>query len=152
MRLAEVVDALAADLSALGSLGDDATADAARRLAAAMHAPITARLFDVLGQVAAELGATLPDRHVEVRLVGGDVQLSVGPAQQGPLTEEEAAGDDAGARITLRLPAQLKARVEEASMREGLSVNSYIVRALNQQVRAGTSPRIGRRLSGYGRA
>jgi hypothetical protein len=162
VRVSEVVEAISADLAALGELGDEATAGAARRLAAAMQAPLMARLLDFLGQVAGELGAALPDQQVEVRLVGGDVQLAVQAAPSEPLAEEDAdgaggagAGEDAGARITLRLPSRLKARVEEASAREGLSVNSYIVRALSQAVRAERGLRglrVGRRLSGYGRS
>jgi predicted HicB family RNase H-like nuclease len=61
-------------------------------------------------------------------------------------------GDDTETRITLRLPAQLKGRIEAASAREGLSVNSYIVRALSQQAKAPRGPRVGHRLSGYGRS
>jgi len=152
MRLSEAVEAISADLAALGELGDEATANTARRLATAMQAPLTARLLDVLSQVAGELGATLPGRRVEVRLVAGDVHLSVEAAPAEPQPEEEPGGDEAGARITLRLPAQLKTRVEEASAHEGLSVNSYIVRALNQQVRSEGGFRVGRRLSGYGRS
>lgn len=151
MRIADTVEAISADLAALGSLGDKATADAARRLATAMQASITARLFDVLGQAAAELSGALAGQRVEVRLLGGDAQLIV-ETPAGEPAPEEGPGDDAGARITLRLPGQLKARLEEASAREGLSVNSYIVRALNQNVRSERGPRVGHRLSGYGRS
>lgn len=151
MRISEVAEAIAADLVALGGLGDEATADAARRLAAAMQAPVTARLFELMGQVAAELGAAVPDRRVEVRLAGGDVQFVV-EAPTAPLAEEEPGEEDTGARITLRLPSQLKAKVEKASAHDGLSLNAYIVRALSQQVRSPVVPRVGRRLSGYGRS
>jgi hypothetical protein len=139
---------LAQDLAALGALGDETTANAARLLAIAMQGPITARLLEVLGQLAAELGESLPEQSVEVRLVGDDAQLVVGTAGA---TEAEPEGE-ADARITLRLSAQLKARIEAASAREGVSVNSYIVRALNQQARPDRAPKIGRRMTGYGRS
>jgi hypothetical protein len=122
VRVSDVVEAISADLAALGELGDEATASAARRLAAAMQAPLMARLIDFLGQVAGELGTALPGQQVEVRLVRGDVQLAVEAAPREPLAEEDAdgaggagagAGEDGGAQITLRLPSQLKARVEE---------------------------------------
>lgn len=148
MRISVVAEGLAKDLEALGALGDETTANAARLLAVAMQGPITARLLEVLGQLAAELGESLPDQTVEVRLVGDDVELVVGAASPtGPDLE-----GDADARITLRLSAQLKARVEAASAREGVSVNTYIVRALNQQARPERAVKIGRRLSGYGRS
>ena len=38
------------------------------------------------------------------------------------------------ARINLRLPDQLKARVEQAAEREGLSVNAWLVRAASAAV------------------
>ncbi|HTT92033.1 MAG TPA: toxin-antitoxin system HicB family antitoxin [Acidimicrobiales bacterium] len=113
-----------------------------------MQGPITARLLEVLGQLAAELGETLPNHTVEVRLVGDDAELVVGTA--GP--SEPEVESDADARITLRLSTQLKTRIEAASAREGVSVNSYIVRALNQQARTDRGVKVGRRLSGYGRS
>jgi HicB family len=157
VRISSVVDQLASDLAALGALGDEAMATAANRLAHAMQGPFTARLLEVLSQAAAELAPVLGDDHVEVRLVGDDVQLVVfsgGPspaAVAGPPPEPD---DEPEARITLRLPAPLKARVEAASAREGLSVNAFIVRALSQEARAepARGPRVGRRISGYGRS
>ena len=74
---------MAQDLAALGALGDEATANAARLLAVAMQGPITARLLEVLGQLAAELGESLPEQTVEVRLVGDDAELVFGPGWRG---------------------------------------------------------------------
>ena len=55
-----------------------------------------------------------------------DARDSVGPLP-APIAGE---GDDGGvARINLRLPEHLKARVDEAATRDGLSVNSWLVRA-----------------------
>ena len=113
-----------------------------------MHGPITAWLLEVLGQLAAELGESLPEHSVEVRLVGDDAGLVVGTTAA---SEPELEGE-ADARITLRLSAQLKVRIEAASAREGMSVNSYIVRALNQQARPERVMKVGRRMSGYGRS
>lgn len=150
MRISSMVEDLASDLAALGALGDEATATAARRLAGAMQGPITARLLEALGRVAEELGASLPNFRVELRLSGGDAELVV--------TREAPAGPDAGpegeadARVTLRLPAQLKSTVEKASAREGVSVNTYIVRALGQHARSDWGAVGRRRLSGYGRS
>jgi hypothetical protein len=157
VRISSVVEELASDLAALGALGDDSMAAAASRLAQAMQGPFKARLLEVLAQAAAELAPVLGDDHVEVRLVGDDAQLVVfphspaPPAPSGPVPEPD---DEPEARITLRLPGQLKARVEMASAREGMSVNAYIVRALGQEARAeqARGPRLGRRISGYGRS
>ena len=51
-----------------------------------------------------------------------------------------AAGRDAGtARITVRLPETLKAQIEAAAEREGVSVNAYLVRTLGAALQPGTS-------------
>jgi hypothetical protein len=154
MKIPAFVEALRADLEALGALGDEATAGIARRLATAMEAPITARLLEALGQVAAELQSTLPAGRVEVRLIGSDAEMVL--VGESPVVENDDAGDaddgDASARITLRLSPQLKARIEAASAREGVSVNSFIVRALGRQSRPERAAKGGRRLSGYGRS
>ncbi len=42
---------------------------------------------------------------------------------------DDLAEDGPAARINVRLPEQLKARVEEAAAREGRSVNAWLVRA-----------------------
>jgi predicted HicB family RNase H-like nuclease len=68
--------------------------------------------------------------------------------------EEEAepaaapADDALNARITLRISDTLKAQLELAASREGLSVNSWIVRALARGLET-RSVRAGRRLTGY---
>jgi hypothetical protein len=147
VRISVLAANLAADLAALGALGDETTADAAARLAAAMQGPVTCRLLEVLGQVAAELDATLPDASVQVRLVGDEAVLALVDTQCPSEPEEPGSGAEADARITLRLSSQLKARVEAASAREGVSVNTWIVRALGQQAQQGHSPRTGPRLT-----
>jgi hypothetical protein len=154
VKIPPFVEALCADLEALGALGDEATAGVARRLATAMEAPITARLLEALGQVAAELQSTLPAGRVEVRLLGTDAEMVL--VGEFPGVENDDVGDaddgDASARITLRLSPQLKTRVEAASAREGVSVNTFIVRALGQQSKPERVAHGGRRLSGYGRS
>lgn len=123
-------------------------AASAQRLGAAMSAPFTARLLELLGQVAAELDAELPRGRVELRLLGQDAELVY-------LEDEEPPDDldaDASARITLRLPEQLKTRIDAAAAREGISVNAYIVRALGQRSRPDRGVAAGRRLKGYGRS
>lgn len=149
MRTTEAVAALRADLLALASIGDEATAAVAQRLADAMAGPLTVRLFELFSELAAELDRALPDGRVEVRLVGQDAELVY---VEDPRPPEDAEGD-ANARITLRLPEQLKTRVEQAAAREGVSVNTYIVRALGQRSRVGTRPPgVGHRLTGRGRS
>jgi hypothetical protein len=152
VRISTIVEALASDMVALGALGDETTAAAARRLAAAMEGPITARLLESLSQIAAEVRTTLPSGRLEVRLAGGDADLVYVEEERQSEDADDDLDAETSARITLRLPANLKARIETASAREGVSVNTYIVRALGQQSRSERGPKVGKRLSGYGRS
>lgn len=72
-------------------------------------------------------------------------------AEPEPPAEQQPAGDDQSARITLRLPEALKVAVEAAADRDGVSTNTWIVRALSRahESRAATRVRTGNRLQGF---
>jgi hypothetical protein len=149
MQTTPYIDALLADLEAMASLGDEAVADAARRLSQTLRASAGLRLLDLLGEAALEVSSQLPSGHVEVRLAGQEpslVYIDEEPAEPAPAAAEDAAS----ARITLRLSEALKISVEAAAAREGVSVNTWIVRSLNRAATAPTTVRrSGRRLTGY---
>ena len=145
MQLSRFIEALQEDLAS----GDEETAKAAQRLGFALRGTVGLRLLEAVSELAVELSAQLPEGHVEVRLAGQDPHLVfVGePAQAGPVD------DDLSARITLRISESLKAAVESAAAHDGISVNAWIVRELSKVVhRPGRGPRIGNRLTGYGRS
>jgi HicB-like protein involved in pilus formation len=148
MELAPFVEALEADLAAVAALGDEATAEAARRLSAALRASTGLRLLDALGEAALELNAQLPAGRVEVRLAGQDPSLVYVDDAAAPA----AADEGASARITLRLPESLKASLEAAAARDGVSVNTWLVRALARSVSTTATARPGNRLRGFGRS
>jgi hypothetical protein len=125
--------------------GDDARA-LADRLAAPLDAAIRLALQDALGAAAEEITRELAPGSVELRLRGRNPEfvVSLPPAEQpgdGSLepaydraspTAPEGSGDaDEGgtSRINLRLPDHLKTRVEQAASNEGLSANTWLVRA-----------------------
>jgi HicB family len=150
MDMSPTVTGIQSDLAAAAAIGDEATAEAGRRLAAAVEPSLQLRLLDLLAEVTLALNAQLPDGHVELRLVGRDPELVL-VTEEGP--EGDAAvrpGDEASARITLRLPEALKSRVEAAAALDGVSTNAWIVRALGRATE-GRSPRgqSGTRLSGF---
>ena len=149
MQTTPYVDALLSDLEAMASLGDEAVADAAQRLSQTLRASAGLRLLDLLGEAALEVSGQLPSGHVEVRLAGQEpslVYVDEEPSEPSLTTAE----DGASARITLRLSEALKTSVEAAAAREGVSVNTWIVRALNRAATAPTTVRrSGRRLTGY---
>src|SRR5919206_4859595 len=133
MQASQFVEALQAELAGLAELGDDQTAGAARRIAVALRGSLGLTLVRILGEAARELSGQIPDGRVEVRLVGQDPELVF-------IRDEEAEapapsmGDEAyTARITLRLPEALKRSLEEAAENEGVSVNTWLVRAIAQR-------------------
>src|SRR5262249_62271333 len=129
MELRPFVEGLQAALEGIAAVGDDAVAEAARRLTAAVGASAGLRLLDALGEAALELTNQLPSGHVEVRVSGQDPTLVyvAEEAEEGP---PPSSGDvELVARISLRLPEPLKAAVEAAAPRGGVPVNPWPVRA-----------------------
>jgi predicted DNA binding CopG/RHH family protein len=152
MEMAQFLESLETDLDRIASVGDDQVAQAATRLNQALRASAGMRLLEALGVAAVEVSAQLPAGHVEVRMSGQDPNF-VYVEEEQQAAPQQAADDEASARITLRLPEGLKAHVEAAASREGVSVNAWIVRALHHQVQAPVrGPRIGSRLSGFAKS
>jgi hypothetical protein len=147
METARFVEKLEGDLVSVAALGDDAVADAAERLTQALRASAGLRLMEALGEAALEISAQLPEGHVEVRLVGPDPELVYVPAE--PIEPAPAREEDGlAARITLRLYDSLKRELEAAAAREGVSLNTWLVRTLSRST-APPPRRTGRRLTGY---
>lgn len=148
--MAPHITAIQADLAAAASLGDEATADAARRVSDALGSSLHLRLLDLLGEAALDINSQLTTGHIEVRLAGREPEL-VYVSEPEAAVEPQPAGDDQSARITLRLAEALKAAVEAAADREGVSTNTWIVRALSRALepRAATRARTGHRLQGF---
>lgn len=146
MEMSHHVDALAQDLGAAAAVGDDSVVEAARRLTQALEPSLRLRLLDVLGEAALELTTQLPGGRVEVRLAGADAELVYTAETPSNHVGPAAAEDAASARVTLRLPESLKARVEAAAAREDLSVNAWLVRAVGRSL---DRRQFGNRLTGF---
>ena len=147
MKLSTHVEALIADLEAVAAGGDDAVAQAVSRLTAALRASAGLRLLDALSEAVLELNARFPSGRVEVRLDGRDPSLVVveDEREEPQMGASPAAGS---ARITLRLPESLKAEAEAAAAREGVSVNTWLVRAVAQGRRRARARAAARRAAG----
>lgn len=114
--------------------------EAAERMTATIDSALRLALLEAVSAAAAEITVDLAPGSAEVRLRGRDPEFAVTlPAEDeapreliaAPAPRSIAEAEDGGAtRITLRLPEQLKARVEEAASREGLSANAWLVRVL----------------------
>ena len=148
MNLTIVLEGLQEDLQELGALGDERSAQIARRLADALGSNLRLKLLDLLSQAALELNAKLPSGHIEVRLAGQEPELVFVDAPD----EAPPTGEELSARITLRLPDSLKAAVERAADREGISTNAWLVRAIARATESRPTHTGGKRLTGYARS
>ena len=155
MQIDGYVQALREDLARVAAVGDESTARAAELLAVALESAIGRRLLEALGEAALELNSQLEDGRVEIRFAGGDPELVF------VRDEAEAAVEQADeaftARISLRLPESLKARLDTAAANHGMSVNTWLVQVLQRQLESRPSPggpatSSRRRLTGYGRS
>ena len=151
MQIDGVIQALREDLVRVAALGDESTSRAADLLSVAIEASLGRRIQDVLAEAALELNDQLETSHVELRVAGHDLQLVL-VREDGTVPEQ--ADEAFSARITLRLPESLKQRVESAAAREGASVNTWLVQALQRAVeprRPSSASGSRNRLTGYGR-
>ncbi len=115
--------------------GAEDTRAVAERLAAGLDAATRLVLLDVLSAAVGEITRDLAPGSVDMRLRGREIEFVVTQSNTEPETDELPAAtvdlDDAStSRTTLRLPDALKARVDEAAAADGLSVNTWLVRAI----------------------
>lgn len=143
MELDRFIDDIHAQLDAAAQAGGEEARELADRLAVSLDSAIRLALQDALAAAAEEITVELAPGSVELRLRGREPIFVVTPPEptDGPAAgdNDEALdgaappagieGDDAIARINVRMPEQLKARVDRAAEREGLSVNGWLVRA-----------------------
>ncbi|MGY4858528.1 histidine kinase [Cryobacterium sp. AP23] len=135
MELGQYVNDLQRQLVDAAENGSDDTRAVAERLAAGLDASVRLVLLDVLSAAAGEITRDLAPGSVDVRLRGREVEFVVAAPSTEPDSDERPAAsvdlDDAStSRTTLRLPDALKARVDEAAAADGLSVNTWLVRAV----------------------
>jgi HicB family len=150
MQIDGHIQALREDLVRVAALGDESTSRAADLLSVAIEASMGRQIQDVLAEAALELNTQLDSAHVEVRIAGRDPELVL-VREDGTVSEQ--ADEAFSARITLRLPESLKQRIESAAARDGASVNTWLVQALQRAVEPRrTSSGSRNRLSGYGRS
>jgi antitoxin component of RelBE/YafQ-DinJ toxin-antitoxin module len=159
MDLTPYVSELQRQLAEAAAAGGEEARAVAERLSAPLDAAARLMLLDALSAAAGEIAAELAPGSVDLRLRAGEPEFVV-VAPPDTTTEELTAGeplpaqsseDAATARINLRLPENLKARAEAAAAAGGLSVNSWLVRAVAAAVERGDQPTPRRSPSGGGR-
>lgn len=167
MDLTHYVNDLQHQLEVAAEAGGEESRALAERLIAPLEAATRLVLLEVLSAAASEITRELAPGSVDVRLRGRDPEFVVTPPPASPVfaevaenrseiapsSSQTALGDVAEggtSRTTLRLPDHLKLRAEEAATREGLSVNSWLVRAVTAALEPKDRPPTQRDLLGGG--
>jgi hypothetical protein len=181
MELERYVNHLQEQLDVAAAAGGEEARALAERLTAPLDAAVRLTLLDALSAAASEITRELAPGSVDLRLRGGEPEFvvsapsaEIGRAAEGGIADapgrdetrgaggsdpETTPGDGGQSRVNLRLPDQLKRRVEQAADREGLSINAWLVRAAAAAVERAEAggrtdpeiPRGGRRFTGWGR-
>ncbi|MEU0932407.1 MULTISPECIES: Arc family DNA-binding protein [unclassified Embleya] len=147
MELREYVEALRDELVAASAAGDTETRAVAERLVAPLESAVRLTLLKVLSAAVDEISRDLAPGSVDLRLRGMDPSFVVtappsdgGPAGDDPAETGDAASDwltgalggprsGATARINFRPPEEMKEQIEKAASSQGISVNTWMVRA-----------------------
>jgi hypothetical protein len=135
MDVTNYVENLRRELAVAADAGGEDARALAERLTAPLESAVRLMLLEALSAAADEITRELAPGSVELRLRSGEPEFVVtavpadepAPAGAPPLAPPEG-GDEATARINLRLPEQLKAGIEQAASRERMSVNAWLVR------------------------
>jgi HicB-like protein involved in pilus formation len=146
MDLTPYVDTVRRELAVAAETGGEDAIALAERLTAPLAATIRLTLLDALSAAADEITSELAPGSIEVRLRAGEptfvISLPVGEEAREESQHDNAepdetpvADDGAMARINVRLPENLKTRIEEAAAAQGRSVNAWFVRAASTALR-----------------
>jgi hypothetical protein len=138
------------------SLADEQTQQVADRLGNAIESSTRLALISALSDAAGTISAELAPSSVELRMVGGEPEFVVSlqtaetePTLLMPESEQPDEGASTGdaedepvARITLRLPQSVKARVDQMASADRISTNAWLIRAVMDALseRSGAAP------------
>jgi hypothetical protein len=137
MDLTQHIEEVQRQLAVAAEAGGDEARALAERLTPTLDSVLRLTLLEALGEAAAEITRELAPGSVDLRLRGREPEFVVSqppaevaseptpetPSEEGPMT-----------RINLRLPDQLKTRIEQAADRDGVSINAWLVRAASSAV------------------
>ena len=118
------------DLVSLGQLGGPEMAQMTERLLPAMSPILQQRLIEQIALLVAEHNQFMGAVVLELRMTPDELQL-IAPQPNQPGSEPIG---DLDARFALRLPTELKDRIDQFASNEGISANTWIIRTLNTAV------------------
>lgn len=152
MQIVTYVEELQRQLAASAAAATPETGEIAGRLAAALEPAARLAILEALSEAAGEITRELAPGSVDVRLRGREIDFIVSRPETPSAAEEAASAamnvlapttgaaasgtadeaDDAStSRTTLRLPDALKLRAGAAAAAEGVSLNTWLVRAVS---------------------
>lgn len=145
MQLDDHLSRVHDQLRAAAALGDDRTREIADSLGAALTPAVRLAILGALSAAADEITAALLDYPgapaVAFRLDGDEIAVDVhATAAAAPDDPPRAEDGDASARISLRLSESLKEQIDAAAERDGVSVNTWLVRAASAALRGQAGP------------
>jgi hypothetical protein len=154
MDLSPYIESVRAGVVNAASLADEQTQHVAQRLGTAIGSSTRLALIEALSDAAGTISAELAPSSVELRMIGQDPEFVVSlqtaeaeptllmPEPESTSEETAEAEDEPVARITLRLPQSVKARVDEVASSEGISTNAWLIRAVMDALseRSGSRP------------
>ncbi len=146
MDLSPYLESVRVGVANASALADEHTQHVAERLGTAIEASTRLALLQALSDATGTISAELAPSSVELRIVGQDPEFVVSvqaaeseptlllptpePGDESSESPSIEADDEPVARITLRLPHSVKARVDEMASSEGISTNAWLIRAV----------------------
>ncbi len=118
---------------------DPAVEQVVDALVGGMGPAIRQAVLEIAEQAASEIGAQLTSGRIDVVLSDGEPTLIL----RSDVNEQTFSVDDLEARMTVRLPVNLKSALEEAADDAGDSMNSFVIKTLAS---GATGSRRGRRI------
>lgn len=149
MDLSPYLETVRHGIASAAALGDEHTRQVAERLGSAVESSARLALVRALSDAVAQISAEVAPTSVELRMNGADPDLVVVvPApmteptllmpepDQAPDSEPEpdqsapAPDEEPVARISLRVPASVKVKIDQMADRDGISTNAWLLRAV----------------------
>jgi hypothetical protein len=147
MNLSPYLEGVRTGVQNAAALADENTQQVAYKLGTAVESATRLALISALSDAAGVISAELAPSSVELRMSGDDPEfvVTVSSPSSEPALLLPGAGSGEGvpadlggepdedeplSRISLRLPASVKARVDEQATKDGISTNAWLVRAV----------------------
>jgi hypothetical protein len=153
MDLAPYVDEIRRHFEVAAEAAGEEARIQAEHLIAPLDAAVRLALQNALADAADEITVEIAPGAVELRVRGRELTFVVTSPpidDAAPVEPTDAPPDDDGgtARINVRMPEHLKARVEQSARAQQVSVNTWLVRAAGAALdRADAPPRAERRMT-----